>query len=91
MSKKKYYFVECSDWSLFISAQDAMSAAAKSLSKMLQARGSKLNLSYTMIIQQIKPVKKEIEFLYVPKVLLEIGEDELAQTLDQMCKNTSRG
>jgi hypothetical protein len=57
---------------------------------MLQARGSKLNLSYTMIIQQIKPVKKEIEFLYVPKVLLEIGEDELAQTLDDMCRNSSQ-
>ena len=88
--KFKHFFVECSDWSVFTRCEDEYEAALKSLCKMLQARGSNLNLSYTIIVQQVKPVKKEEEFFYVPELLFDLGEEDLAESLDLICKSEAK-
>ena len=85
---KKYYSIECSDWSFFVSATDEQDAACKALSKMMKARGGRLHLSYSMLVTQTKPKKQEEIILYVPDILHQIGEVDLAKTLDDLAQNS---
>ena len=83
LNQDKFYEVSCSDWSLIIKSSSPYEAACAALKKMMQDKGRNLNLSFILEIKQCNN-EEDIEFLYVPSVLFDIGYFKLSEDFSEL-------
>lgn len=83
-SQDKYFRIKCSDWEYMVLAENIDEAASKALKEVLELKGKNTSLSFTMCVEEIADEKINLDFVYVPKILEDIGLFNLSNELSSL-------
>jgi hypothetical protein len=65
-------------------AENIDEAASKALKEVLELKGKNTSLSFTMCVEEIADEKINLDFVYVPKILEDIGLFNLSNELSSL-------
>jgi len=83
-SQNKFYLIKCADWEYMTLAETCEEAASIALKEVLEINGKNTNLSFTMCVDQINNSEIITDYIYVPKVLEDIGYFNLSNELSSL-------
>jgi hypothetical protein len=83
-NQEKFYRIKCADWEYMTLAENVEEAASKALKNVIDLKGENCNLSFSMCVEEIGDSVIHLDFMYVPKVLEDIGLFKLSNELSSL-------